>query len=137
MALTFHPAARTILICNFNTGFKPPEMVKRRPVIVVSPRLRKRDSLCSVVPLSTTEPLHVMPYHCELNFTDPLPVPWNSQTMWVKADMIATVSFERLNLMRLPRVAGQPRRYIQPKISDDEFYRVKKAILYGLGIKNS
>ena len=44
MPLTFHPDPGTLLVCNFDTGFIPPEMVKRRLVVVISPRLRKRDN---------------------------------------------------------------------------------------------
>lgn len=41
MALRFHPKPGTILMCDFDTGFQVPEMVKKRPVIVLSPK-RKR-----------------------------------------------------------------------------------------------
>jgi mRNA interferase MazF len=44
-----------ILICDFSSGFVEPEMVKVRPVVVISPKPRKSiHSLCTVVPLSTT-----------------------------------------------------------------------------------
>ena len=56
MALKFHPKPGTILVCDFRQGFRAPEMIKRRPVVVVSPRLRNRTDLCTVVPLSTIEP---------------------------------------------------------------------------------
>ena len=36
MPITFHPSPGTVLICDFTTGFQPPEMVKRRHVVVVS-----------------------------------------------------------------------------------------------------
>jgi uncharacterized protein YifN (PemK superfamily) len=55
MAIHFHPQRGTIVVCDFR-GFEAPEMQKRRPVVVVSPRLRHRDNLCTVVPLSTTAP---------------------------------------------------------------------------------
>src|SRR3546814_2449978 len=41
-----HPPTGTILTCNFDAGFKEPEMVKRRPVIVVSPKISIRAGLC-------------------------------------------------------------------------------------------
>ena len=44
MPITFHPHPGTVLICDFFTGFQPPEMVKRRHVVVVSPRRRRRRS---------------------------------------------------------------------------------------------
>ena len=40
-------------MCDFRTGFKPPEMVKMRPVVVVS---GKRTGVGTVVPLSATAP---------------------------------------------------------------------------------
>ena len=51
--ITFHPKPGHVLICDFNTGFRPPEMVKKRPVVVIS---ESRQQLVTVVPLSTTEP---------------------------------------------------------------------------------
>ena len=44
MTLGFHPNAGDIVICDYATGFKPPEMVKVRPVVVISPR--RRSSAC-------------------------------------------------------------------------------------------
>ncbi len=93
MALKFNPKAGAILICNYSTGFVAPEMVKRRPVVVVSPRLRRRDGLCAVVPLSRTPPPAPQNYHYELQLGRPLPKPWGSDRFWVKTDMLATVSF--------------------------------------------
>jgi uncharacterized protein YifN (PemK superfamily) len=43
--LKFHPEPGTILICDYSTGFKKPEMVKKRPVVTISPRLKRRDGL--------------------------------------------------------------------------------------------
>jgi mRNA interferase MazF len=55
MSLTFHPDAGTIVICDYSTGFQPPEMVKVRPVVVVSPR-RRGSQLVTVVPISRGKP---------------------------------------------------------------------------------
>lgn len=134
MPLNFHPKQKSIIICDYNTGFKEPEMVKRRPVIVISPRFRVRKGLCAVVPLSTTEPEHIMPYHYLLELEKALPPPWDSEKMWVKTDMLATVSLNRLNLIRTKSVQGQPRKYIEPKVFDHDFLEIQKAILSGLGI---
>ena len=38
MALKYPPRPGTLWMCDFDTGFKPPEMVKKRPVVVISPR---------------------------------------------------------------------------------------------------
>jgi uncharacterized protein YifN (PemK superfamily) len=44
---------------------QPPEMVKRRHVVVVSPRYRRQTGLCLVVPFSTVLPHEIEPYHFE------------------------------------------------------------------------
>lgn len=98
MALNnFHPKQGHYLICDFERGFVPPEIVKPRPVIVIS----KTDShgpqrnLCTVVAVSTTPPNTVMPWHHRLSFN---PNPSQSDmTAWVKCDMIYTVSYARLD----------------------------------------
>ena len=48
MAIKFYPRQGTLLMCDFNTGFRVPEMVKVRPVVVVS---RTRGQVATVVPL--------------------------------------------------------------------------------------
>lgn len=92
MALRFHPHPGTIVICDYS-GFVPPEMTKRRPAIVVSPRFRLRAGLCTVVPLSTSKPQNGADYHCELSFDPPLPPPYDQPRAWVKADLMAAVAF--------------------------------------------
>jgi hypothetical protein len=93
MSINDHPASGTILVCDFNGTFKQPEMVKPRCVIVLSPRIEKRAKLCTVVYLSTTDPNHVMPFHCRLDIRPALPRPWDSDGVWVKGDMIYSVGF--------------------------------------------
>lgn len=97
MALSYYPSPGEILLCDYGSGFIVPEMVKRRPVVVVSPRLRKRADLVAVVPLSTTPPNPVELHHCSITLAVPLPKPFEEPQMWAKCDMVATVSFERLN----------------------------------------
>ena len=57
MSLPYHPKQGTIVICDFK-GF-------------VSPRLRKREGLCTIVPLSTTPPKVIEAYHYKL-YIDPV-----------------------------------------------------------------
>jgi len=96
MAIKYHPEQGAIVICDF-TGFVKPEMIKRRPVVVVSPRFRDRPGLCTIVPCSTTKPLKMQPYHFELNTDPPLPDPYSMSPCWVKCDMIYAVSLSRLS----------------------------------------
>lgn len=129
MALKFHPATGTIVVCDYKTGFVPPEMVKSRPVIVVSPKLGYRNNLCTVVPLSTKNPSPVEDYHCRITLSRPMPRPFNVNPMWAKCDMLATVSFDRLDLISIGR-----RKYITPTVSNADLEEVRRCILYALGM---
>ncbi|MCW5697094.1 MAG: type II toxin-antitoxin system PemK/MazF family toxin [Bauldia sp.] len=132
MPLTFHPRQGTVLLCAYEPGFKEPEMVKRRPVVVVTPRLRSRDGLCTVVPLSTTEPRKVEAYHHKIVFDPPLPKPWNSPECWVKADMLATVAFHRLHLIGIGRGPHGKRKYLQLVIPRADLKAIQACILEAL-----
>jgi uncharacterized protein YifN (PemK superfamily) len=133
MAILYAPPAGSILLCNYETGFIPPEMVKRRPCIVVSPRLAHRDGLCAVVPLSATAPKKEVPYQIRLDLD--LPPPWGLEPRWAKGDMISTVCFHRLDMFRTARdpITGK-RKYLQLKVKPEELEAVKVAILHGLGM---
>lgn len=135
MAIRYPLAPKTIVLCDYSLGgFRSPEMIKRRPAIVVSPRLPHRDGICSVVPISLTAPQHDVPYVVRLDFADPLPAPFDADVGWVKCDMVAAVSFERLDLFRTGRDHEGKRKYLAIKLADADFTRVKQAILCGLGI---
>jgi uncharacterized protein YifN (PemK superfamily) len=134
MPIHFPVAPGTILLCDYR-GFRAPEMVKRRPVVVISPRLPHRDMLCSVVPLSTTAPSKDLPYVCRLDLPIALPAPFDTERVcWAKADMVATVSFSRLDLFRTARDFSGKRRYLRPRLPDEDLRRVRAAVLHGLGL---
>jgi uncharacterized protein YifN (PemK superfamily) len=119
MAIRFLPGPKTLLLCDYCMGgFRMPEMVKRRPAVVVSPRLPYRNGLCSVVPISLTAPERDVPYVVKLEFAELLPAPFDSPLGWAKCDMIATVSLERLDLFRTGRDYEGKRKYLTRKISD-------------------
>jgi mRNA interferase MazF len=132
--LKFHPEPGTILICDYSTGFRLPEMVKRRPVVTISPRLKRREGLVTVVPLSTTEPKPVCDHHCKIGIKPALPHPFDSDEMWVKADMVATVGFERLDLVRTGRDQEGKRKYLQIKLEPDVLKIVYQCVLHGIGL---
>jgi mRNA interferase MazF len=134
MPINDHPSPGTILVCNFNGTFKEPEMVKPRCVIVLSPRIRARVKLCTVVCLSRTAPHHEMPYHCQLDIRPKLPSPWDSDGIWVKGDMIYSIGFHRLDLIRLGKDRDGQRIYRMNTIDDDEMKKVKCCVLSGLGM---
>jgi uncharacterized protein YifN (PemK superfamily) len=134
MPIREHPAQGTICTCDFDAGFRLPEMVKRRPVIVISPKIRARAGLCTVVALSTTAPRPRQPYHCEIRLAAPLPPPWSSETMWVKGDMIYAVGFHRLDLIRRGKDLGGKRAYLHKPVSKDQLTEVRKCVLSALGL---
>ena len=136
MAILYHPEPGTIVICDYSKGFVPPEMVKRRPAIIISPRLRKRNGLCSVVPLSTTAPKPIMPYHYKFYIDPPLPSPYNKKVQWVKADMIATVSFTRLYLPFIKKGSNGKRQYDIRVIDAADFLKIQECVLNALGMTN-
>ena len=135
MRLLFHPEIGTIVICDFR-GFVEPEMVKKRPAVVISPRLRYRDDLCTIVPLSTTEPRTIMPYHYKLKLDKPLPSPYDSGFHWVKGDMLATVSFDRLSLPFNGKDANGKRRYITRAVKDIDLCNIRKCVLNALALSH-
>ncbi|WP_367281108.1 type II toxin-antitoxin system PemK/MazF family toxin [Sneathiella sp.] len=134
MALHIHPSPGTIVICDFTRAFVPPEMVKRRPAIVVSPRFRERESLCTVVPMSTTAPDPQMPYHYKLELNDPLPAPYNSTVQWVKADMVVTVSLHRLMMPYLGKDDEGKRIYDTRILSAKDFAAIQNCTRAALGL---
>ena len=133
MAIHYHPEQGTILICDF-VGLKSPEMVKRRPVVVVSPRSRSKTGLCTIVPCSTTEPLPLLPYHHKLYLTPQLPKPYDSHSCWVKADMIYTVSFDRLSLPHNGKDAAGKRIYDIRVLDKLELAQIQQCMLISLGL---
>jgi mRNA interferase MazF len=134
MALQFPPTPGDVVICDFDTGFRPPEMIKRRLAVVVSPRLRHRDGLCTVVPLSTTAPLREVPYQCKIALPYPPPPPFSDIEAWAKADMLATVGFARLDLMRTGRDHTGKRKYLKMRLLPADLAAIRACMLNALGL---
>jgi len=133
MALLFHPTPGDIIVCDFR-GSVGAEMTKRRPVVVVSPNFKSRTGLCCVVPLSTTAPGQIADYHYQLTLAPPLPPPFDSLQMWVKGDMLSTVSFERLDLLRTERKYLGRREYAKCRVPTEALPEIYRAVLNGLGL---
>ncbi len=100
MAILFHPKPGHVLICDYETGFVPPEMVKRRRVVVISPYQRNKRGLCTVVPLSTSMPEIIEDFHHRIT-AGTYPFFSMERDVWAKADMLATVSLTRLDRIRV------------------------------------
>lgn len=135
MAIREHPEKGSILYCDFNQGFTEPEMVKRRPVIVVSPKIAARKGLCTVVGLSTTAPSPVMPYHAQLDVNPPLPPYFESKGIWIKGDMIYSVGFHRLDFISFGKDTTGKRIYYLSTISPEQLKVVQSCILRGMGMQ--
>ena len=133
MAIREHPLVGAILMCDFNAGFREPEMVKRRAVVVLSPKIAARPGLCTVVALSTTPPKPVQAYHCQIDIDPPLPDPMSSRGIWVKGDMIYAVGFHRLDFIRTGTVRGT-RTYRYDPLSADLVKKIRECVLCGLGM---
>ena len=134
MAIQEHPAIGTVLMCDYETGFIVPEMVKRRPVVVVSPRIMDRPGLCTVVPLSTTAPEPIMQYHCQVDLPQQLPDWMTKNDVWVKGDLVAAVSYKRLDLIRLGKNVNGVRTYCFSTVTPETLKKIRRAVLGGLGL---
>lgn len=133
MSIPYHPQVGTILRVDLNEGFRVPEMRKRRPAVVVSPALPGRDQLCTIVPLSTSKPTTMQPYNCVLDLDPPLPFPYSSQRMWVKADMIMCVAFHRLKLLDRGKQNGE-RVYDIRVLPAEKMDEIRQCIRESLGM---
>lgn len=133
MPLKYHPNPGTLLVCDYSTGFVSPEMVKRRLVVVVSPRMRGRTGLCSVVPLSTTAPTEILGYHHRVSIVPAPPHPWAADC-WAKCDMISAVSFDRLEMIRRGKDLAGRRQYADLSLSPADLQAVRECVLVGLGL---
>lgn len=133
--IQFHPQYGSIVCVRFEPGFTEPEMVKRRLCIVLSRAMGGRDKLVTVVPLSKTKPTHVKPYHMPLLIPFDLPESWGAHERWVKGDMVYSVGFHRVELLRLGKGAGG-RDYQKTPLPDDMLRSVQKCVLHGLGMSS-
>ncbi|HBZ45254.1 MAG TPA: hypothetical protein DEO85_14635 [Maritimibacter sp.] len=127
MALKFFPRAGQMFVGDFS-DLKIPEITKKRPVIVISPRLPYRSDLVAIVPISTTAPRHDLPFVHKLakNYT-----PWGEPDLasWAKCDLVMNIATRRLSAFKVGR-----RNYAYPTLPPEELAAVRKAVLAGLGL---
>ena len=126
MALHIHPNAGALVICDF-AGFRAPEMVKKRPVVVVSPRPRRRTQIVTVVPLSTTAPNPVLPCHHMMN-PDSLPARYRNHDNWAKCDMVCAVSLARLDRVFAGRDENNKRQYVIGQVTEADLETIRRCI---------
>ena len=133
MPIQQHPPQASLVTVNFDEGFRPPEMVKKRLAVVMSKPIQRRVGLCTVIPLSTMPPNHVMPYHEEIDIGFDLPQPWERQC-WVKRDMVMAVGFHRFDLLRFKKARRGTKRYLVRPLDDATFRAVRRCMLHGLDL---
>lgn len=124
MAILYPPDVGMLLLCDFR-GTIPPEMNKKRPVVILAAAVSR---LCVVVPLSTSHPGDVRPWHYELLTPDPLPAPYSATRQWVKGDMVSTVSYDRLFLPFVGKDAQNKRIYANKRVSAEDLERIRLCV---------
>jgi len=127
MPLQFFPRAGQVFICDF-TSFTEPEMTKKRPVIVISPRLPFRSEIVTVVPISTTAPRHALPFVVRLS-RNYHPKDDTDRPTWAKCDMVTNLSLQRLSAFKVGR-----RKYEYPSVIPEDLQAVREGVIYGLGL---
>jgi uncharacterized protein YifN (PemK superfamily) len=139
MPLTFYPTPGLVLMCDFNTGFREPEMVKKRPVVVVSGKFQRtshQNSLCTVVPISTAVPRTVDRWHHRLaDESVPPPLRKPGEESWAKCDMVVSVAFNRLDKVRTGRVDGK-RQFSEHYVTPEDLRAIQACLLYVLNMAN-
>lgn len=138
MALQFHPRPGQVLLCDFSVGFKEPEMVKtHRPVAVLTPPMRGRGDLVTIVALSTRKPDPVLDYHLELpKSCMPMLGRFQKDSSWVKGDMVYAVGFHRLDLILLRTRNPQTgkREYFNRCFSRDRMKDIYSCVLTAMNL---
>ena len=110
-------------------------MVKRRLCVVMSKAMGGRDRLVTVVPLSTSAPHHIKPFHLSISIPFELPEKWGQTDRWVKGDMIYSVGFHRVELLRLKKDASG-RSYLTTPLPDPVLHSIQRCVLHGLGMSS-
>lgn len=134
MGIAEHPPQGSIVTVDYTQGFKEPEMVKVRLAVVLSPRIVARPWLCTVVPLSLTEPNPKMAYNKPIRIPFELPRYWGDHERWIAGDMVNAVAFHRMNLLRLGKDRCGKRIYQMQSLPPDLFKLVRACALHGMGL---
>lgn len=125
MTLPYLPYQGEILVCDFDDSAIGAEMIKRRPVVVISRHEAHRLKLCTVIALSTTPPNPVESWH--YNMPHLRVTGWSANSgVWAKCNMISTVSIDRLNKPYIKLRSG--RKYISHNLDKPDIDAILKCI---------
>ena len=125
MSIKYSPTKGAIRICDFRNTIYP-EIRKKRPVVVIS---SVAPNLCIVVPCSTTPPNEQKPWHYLLEMKPPLPEPYAAPVVWVKCDLIMTVSFDRMSIPVIGKDEKGKRIYDNRTIPRKDFDEIANCII--------
>jgi len=100
----------------------PPEMIKRRQVVVIS---TASAGLAIIAPFSTNQPAPLKPYH---HFIPAGCYPFFSKDSWLKGDMLQVVSRARLDRLFFDG------RHQRAALSKADYRAVRASALAGLGL---
>jgi mRNA interferase MazF len=125
MAISFIPKAGMVLICDFRSNV-PPEIMKVRPVVVISPMRIYRAGLCTVVPLSAKRPCPICHYH-HLLPSNPIPGP--PREIWAKCDLVTSVSLTRLDRVQIGRG-----KHVIGHVGETDLHAIRRKAALSFGI---
>lgn len=134
MAITFHPKLGMVLVCDFS-GFRPPEIVKKRPVVVVGEEQEGREDTCLVVPLSTVVPVPRAAFHHDMSPAS-LPSRLRAQVSWAKCDMVTTVACSRLDRYMNGQDALGKRLYVAHYVTRADRAAILRGVLAALHLSS-
>ncbi len=125
--LKFQPKPGQLLACHFGLGFQTPEIVKTRPVLVISPKPKDNSKLCTVVPISSQAPRTIRPFHYKL--PEGVVPGGKYEDAWIKGDLVQTVGLHRLDRFKLGF-----RHYESLQVSDEVLKEVRRCVLHATGM---
>lgn len=128
--LHYQPKPGSIVKCDF-TGYRIPEIVKKRPVLVIH-SYKSNSKLVTVAPISATPPTNIEYYHHELDLAVETNVAQylNSIRRWFKCDLVYVVSIDRMD--RLKNATDGKRG--TPQVSSRTLNTVKATIKLANGL---
>lgn len=111
-----------------------PEMVEPRFCVIISPPIKARYGLCTVVPLSKSVPEEIQAYQYEFTIPFQMPQFWGNDPRWIKGDMLCAVGWHRTDLLRLGKGHNGDRKYQLNALSSIHLNAISNCVLNGLGI---